>query len=70
MKAIFSYDEACIVYNDGSKEEVHQGNVVVNPAGKAYWGSWHGRQIRQFYDAVEGVVPLDISGEEALKHTN
>ena len=32
-----------------------------------YWGFQHVRQIRQFYAAVRGEEPLDISAEEALK---
>ncbi|MBO5884563.1 MAG: Gfo/Idh/MocA family oxidoreductase [Clostridia bacterium] len=67
-KATFSYHDAYIVYNDGTKEEAHE-EIKTNAAdgGKDYWGSWHIRQIRQYYDALAGNQPLEISGEEALK---
>ena len=35
--------------------------------GKDYWGFQHVRQIEQFYKALLGVEPLEISGQEALK---
>ena len=67
-KVIFGYDDAYITYNDGTTEEAHQDeNTTEYRNGKDYWGFQHGRQIRQFYDAVLGKEPLDISGEEALK---
>ena len=67
-KAVFGYDDAYITYNDGSAEEAHPGNDFKDyNGGKAYWGIQHIRQIKQFYDALMGREPLDISGEEALK---
>ena len=67
-KAVFDYDDAYIAYNDGTKEEAHPDMVHLNyGGGKDYWGLHHIRQIRQFYDALLGREPLDISGEEALK---
>ena len=61
-------DDAYIYYNDGSNEEAHQDeNIVDVKGGKDYWGFQHIRQIRQFYNAVLKKEPLDISGEEALK---
>ncbi len=66
-KAVFNYDDAYITYNDGTKEEAHQGERIADTGGKVYWGFQHGNQIRQFYDAVLGLEALDISGEEALK---
>ena len=66
-KVTFGYDDAYIEYNDGSKEEAHQDNVVEYEGGKDYWGFQHGRQIEQFYKACLGEEPLDISGEVALK---
>ena len=67
-KAVFDYDDAYITYNDGTREEAHPDYVHLNyGGGKDYWGLHHVRQIKQFYNALLGIEPLDISGEEALK---
>jgi predicted dehydrogenase len=67
-KVVFDYDDAYIYYNDGKIEEAHQDiNTTEYEGGKDYWGFQHVRQIEQFYRAVKGVEPLEISGEEALK---
>ena len=66
-KVTFNYDDAYIVYNDGTTEEAHQDVVKAVDGGKDYWGFQHVRQIEQFYKACLGLEPLDISGEEALK---
>ena len=64
---IFGYDDAYIYYNDGTVEEAHQDeNTVEYEGGKNYWGFQHERQIRQYYNALHGLEPLDISGREAL----
>lgn len=64
---VFGYDDAYIYYNDGTVEETHQNeNTVEYEGGKDYWGFQHERQISQFYRALAGVEPLDISGREAL----
>ena len=66
---IFSYDKAEIFYNDGRVETVlnQVDDVLSQSGGKEYWGFKHNVQIRQFYNAVQGKEPLEISGEEALK---
>ena len=66
-KAVFGYDDALIIYNDGTREEAHQDFTADYNGGKDYWGFQHVRQIRQFYAALRGEEPLEISGEEALK---
>lgn len=67
-KVVFGYDDAYITYNDGSTEEAHQEeNTTEYEGGKDYWGFQHVRQIRQYYDALLGKEPLEISGEDALK---
>ncbi len=67
-KVTFGYDDAYVTYNDGSAEEAHQDeDTTAYEGGKDYWGFQHIRQIRQFYNAVRGIEPLEISGEEALK---
>lgn len=67
-KVTFSYHDAYIVYNDGSVEEAHENNKTnAADGGKDYWGSWHVRQIRQYYNALLGKEELEISGAEALK---
>ena len=66
-RVTFNYDDAVIEYNDGRKEEAHQDMVESVEGGKDYWGFQHVRQIEQYYKAIKGEEPLDISGEEALK---
>jgi predicted dehydrogenase len=67
-RVVFGYDDAYIYYDDGSGEEAHQDAELTDyEGGKDYWGFQHVRQIKQFYDALLGVEPLDISGKEALK---
>lgn len=67
-KVTFGYDDAYIVYNDGTKEEVHQNEDSIIPeGGKDYWGFQHICQIEQFYKACLGLEDLEISGKEALK---
>lgn len=67
-KVVFGYDDAYITYADGTTEEAHQDeDTVAYDGGKDYWGFQHIRQIRQFYNAVQGKEPLEISGEVALK---
>ena len=65
---VFGYDDAYIYYNDGRVEQAHQDdNTVEYEGGKDYWGFQQVKQISQFYNAVLGIEPLEISGEEALK---
>lgn len=66
-KAMFTYDDAYITYNNGEKEEAHQVDVRSVEGGKDYWGFQHAKQISEFYKAVLKEKPLEISGEEALK---
>lgn len=66
-KAVFTYDDAYITYNNGDKEETHQVDVQTIEGGKDYWGFQHAKQISEFYKAVFGEKTLEISGEEALK---
>jgi len=66
-KVVFGYHDALITYNDGTTEDAHEEQVKKADGGKDYWGSWHIRQIRQFYNALQGREELEISGEEALK---
>ena len=67
--AVFSYDHAKITYHDGSVEtaENRLEELFRYSGGKPYWGHQHAVQIRQFYDAVHGKAPLEITGKEALK---
>lgn len=67
-KVSFGYDDAYVIYDDGRTEEAHQDeDTTAYEGGKDYWGFQHIRQIRQFYNAVLGLEPLEISGAEALK---
>ncbi len=67
--ARLSYEEAVINYNDGTVETVQNQpqEIVSYSGGKSYWGTQHAVQINQFYRALAGVEPLQISGREALK---
>jgi len=65
-KVVFGYDDAYIYYNDGTKEEAHQEEILSYDGGMNYWGIQHIRQIKQFYRACLGKEPLEISGEVAL----
>lgn len=66
-KVVFGYDDAYIVYNDGTREEAHSTSDISDvDGGKDYWGNQHIRQIRQFYNAVLGNEELELSGEYAL----
>ena len=62
-KVTFNYDDALIEYFDGTTEGAHQDMVDSVEGGKDYWGFQHVRQIEQFYNALKGKEPLDISGE-------
>lgn len=67
-KAVMSYDDAQITFQDGtvlSTAQVSDG--IYYEGGKDYWGFQHIRQIADFYDAVEQGRPPKITGEEALK---
>ena len=67
-RVTFGYHDARIIYNDGTTEEAHEDNKTnAADGGKDYWGSWHIRQIRQYYKALLGEEALELSGEEALK---
>ena len=70
-KATFTYDEARVVYNDGTVETAKNNpeDMFKYSGGKDYWGFQHATQIRQFYNAVLGKEELEISGREALKIT-
>lgn len=67
--ARLSYDHAVITYADGTQEHVQNQpqKIASYTGGKPYWGTQHAVQINQFYQAVLGREPLEISGEEALK---
>lgn len=63
-----SYDDAVITLNNGGVITVNADRDNIDyRGGKDYWGFRHISQIRQFYRAVQGLEPLQISGAEALK---
>ena len=67
-KAVMSYDEAQISFNDGTVLSVaQQPDGIYYEGGKDYWGFRHIREIADFYDAVENDREPAISGREALK---
>ena len=67
-KVSLSYEEAEIVYNDGTAERSGKDATLKQLKGaESYWGSMHERQIDQFYNSCLGLEKLQISGEEALK---
>ena len=67
-KAVMTYDDATITYNNGETESVVEtGSDIVYENAKDYWGFQHIKQIQQFYRSVMGKEKLEISGKEALK---
>lgn len=67
-KAVMSYDDAVITFNDGTQLTASTQNPeIVYENGKDYWGFQHIREIADFYDTVETDREPFISGKEALK---
>lgn len=66
-RVVFDYNDAYIYYKDGRVDEAHPNVDRIELGGLEYWGFQHTRQIRQFYAAVMGEEPLEITGREALK---
>lgn len=64
-----SYEYADITFNDGIKEHIDNEiqEIVSYSGGKDYWGSQHAVQINNFYNAVLGLEPLEITAESALE---
>lgn len=67
-KAVLSYGEATITYDNGEVEHVDNvpQKMVSYSGGKDYWGTQHAVQILQFYKALLGEEPLKTTGREAL----
>lgn len=67
-KAFLSYDDAEIIYSDGSEEQSHQkkDHLFLSGAGKDYWGLCHYDLIKNFYRALAGVEKLAVPAEDAL----
>ena len=67
-KAVMSYDDAEIRFDDGTVLSVtQQPDGIYYEGGKDYWGFRHIRQIENFYHAIAQKTTPDITGEEALK---
>ena len=67
-KAVMSYDEASIYFNDGTVlSTAQQPDGIYYEGGKEYWGFRHIREISDFYQSVEKGIEPQISGREALK---
>ncbi|MBQ4037354.1 MAG: Gfo/Idh/MocA family oxidoreductase [Clostridia bacterium] len=67
-KAVMSYDDARIEFNDGTVLSTsQQSDGIYYEGGKDYWGFRHIRQIEDYYKAVEEDREPFISGKEALK---
>lgn len=67
-KAVMSYDDAKITFNNGEILTVSQkSDGIYYEGGKDYWGFRHIRQIADFYNAVQNNREPEISGEKALK---
>lgn len=67
-KVTMDYDNAVIKLNNGSVINAEPQKIEIKyENNKDYWGSGHITQIKQFYDAVRGNQPLELSGEQALK---
>ena len=63
-------DKAIVTLNDG-REFIADNNpnetFSYGGGAKGYWGVSHVKQIKNFYDALEGKCDIDITGEEAMK---
>jgi len=67
-RAVMSYDDARIEFNDGRVLTIsQQADGIYYEGGKDYWGFQHIRQISDFYHSVEEGSEPFISGKEALK---
>ena len=68
-RAVLSYEEARIEFNNGQVLSVRQSidPSIVYENARDYWGLQHIKQIRQFYDSVKNNTEPEISGKEALK---
>lgn len=67
-KAVMSYDDVRIEFNDGTVLSASQKpDGIYYEGGKDYWGFRHIRQIEDYYHAVEKKREPFISGKEALK---
>ncbi|MBQ1230817.1 MAG: Gfo/Idh/MocA family oxidoreductase [Clostridia bacterium] len=67
-RAVMSYDDARIEFNDGTVlSTAQQADGIYYEGGKDYWGFQHIRQIADFYHSVEEGTEPFISGKEALK---
>ena len=67
-KAVMSYDDVRIEFNDGTVLSASQKpDGIYYEGGKDYWGFRHIRQIEDYYKAVEEKREPFISGKEALK---
>ena len=67
-KAVMSYDDVRIEFNDGTVLSASQkSDGIYYEGGKDYWGFRHIRQIEDYYKAVEEKREPFISGKEALK---
>jgi len=63
-------DKAIVKLNDGREFIADNNpNETFDYGGgtKGYWGVSHVKQIKNFYDALEGKCQIDITGEEAMK---
>lgn len=67
-RVIMSYDDAEIIYDDGTRETASTDIPQLEyEDSQDYWGFQHIRQIDDFYNSIlQGRQP-QISGEEALK---
>jgi len=63
-------EKAIVKLNDGREFIADNNpNETFDYGGgfKGYWGVSHVKQIKNFYDALEGKCQIDITGEEAMK---
>lgn len=68
-KVVYTKKEAVITYDDGTVESMKSKpqEIVSYSGGASYWGTQHAVQVHQFYKAVLGLEPLELSGSAALK---
>lgn len=59
--------KADIMYKDGKTKHIEQEKNSSPVAGKDYWGSSHGVQIKHYYESLSKNETPEIDGAEALK---
>ncbi len=52
---------------DNKEDIIVDSNQGINVKGKGYWGNYHGKQIKEFYDNLENNKAVPFSAKDATK---